>query len=201
MGPTSPWSGHVFFLGFNGFGVGLLAFCLQKKKKKNQKVQFCSRQEALNKSFNGHAWKSNILDVPFKAMWTCDMSGYLKVFFKFKIDLKKFEHRECMTTWLVFLSSRVTISRLGIEPPTAPFSLGTSPLSSSRLGSSWTHSQRLSYLMRHSFVKWMEEKWISPNTQDCWDVHFSLKKSFISYFPFVGAISRIKCSKFGAKTP
>ena len=39
-----------------------------------------------------------------------------------------------------FLSSRKTISRLGINPPITPFGLGTSPLSSSRLGSRTEYS-------------------------------------------------------------
>jgi len=36
--------------------------------------------------------------------------------------------------------SRETTSQLGIEPPTTPLCLGTSPLSSSSLQSSWTTS-------------------------------------------------------------
>ena len=48
------------------------------------------------------------------------------------------EHKRRLTTWLDFPSSRETISRLGIEPPTTPFDSGTSPLSSNSLWSSLT---------------------------------------------------------------
>ena len=48
------------------------------------------------------------------------------------------EHKRRLTTWLDFPSSRETISRLGIEPPTTPFDSSTSPLSSSNLWSSLT---------------------------------------------------------------
>ena len=44
------------------------------------------------------------------------------------LSFSSLEHRRCLTTWLVFLSRRETTSQPGIEPPTTPFGLGTSPL-------------------------------------------------------------------------
>ena len=51
-----------------------------------------------------------------------------------------------------FLSSKETILRLGIEPPTTPFNLGISPLSSSSLGSSRTNksSVKIVYIHPHT---------------------------------------------------
>ena len=46
-----------------------------------------------------------------------------------------FETQETLDHMVGFPSRRETISRLGIEPPTTPFGLGTSPLSSGSLGS------------------------------------------------------------------
>lgn len=42
-----------------------------------------------------------------------------------------------LPTWLILLSSREEISRLGMKPLTTPSDLGTSPPSSGSLGSLW----------------------------------------------------------------
>jgi hypothetical protein len=59
------------------------------------------------------------------------------------------EHKRRLTTWLSFLSSTQTISRSGIEPPTTPFSLSTSPISSGSLWSSRTYFWACVMLLEH----------------------------------------------------
>ena len=54
-----------------------------------------------------------------------------------------FETHKTLDQLTSFPSSRKTISRPGFEPPTSPFGLGTSPLSTGSLASSWTTQWKL----------------------------------------------------------
>ena len=58
----------------------------------------------------------------------------LEIGTKLVLSLYGGEHRRRLITWLVLHIQRETASRLGIEPPTTLFGLGTSPLSSGSSG-------------------------------------------------------------------
>jgi hypothetical protein len=62
----------------------------------------------------------------------------VKFFFFFFFFFFVFGTHDALDHLASFLSRRETISQPGFEPPTTPFTLGTSPLSYGSLESSWT---------------------------------------------------------------
>ena len=81
------------------------------------------------------------------------LSSFL--FFSFFIYFQNLETQEVFDHLVSFPSSRGMISRLGIEPPTTLFGLGTSPLSFGSLGSSQTFSHPflcLNWVFPYSYV-------------------------------------------------